>query len=349
MNYNRYKLNSISSTELDRYLEKGWYRMGLSIFTTQYLIFNKKIYTAVWLRVPMFGYTLRKSHRKLINKIEKKFTVKINNAQITDEKELLFEEYKLNFKGDLYSSLKMYMQDNENFNIYDTKECCIYDGEELIAFSFFDIGDKSSAGILAAYNHSYSNYSLGIYTMLKEMLFSKQNNLEYYYPGYFVPGYHRFDYKCNLGATEYFDYYTKNWLPLENFNPDNNLSTVLKSKVSRLYERIKQNGVNTFITLYKGWELGDFCNNEGQIYNHPVFLLCEKNRLYYVAEYCPVQDYYRLSLLKKPKYFRYTKNNYTFENEMILEIHNLLECDIFLFSTIDSNEVVDFLSTKILI
>jgi len=348
MNYNRYKLSSITSTELDQYLEKGWYRMGLSIFTTQYLIFDKKIYNAVWLRVAMLGYGLRKSHRKLINKIEKRFTVKISDAQITEEKELLFEEYKLNFKGDLYSSLKMYMQDNENHNIYNTKQCCIYDNGELIAFSFFDIGEKSSAGILAAYNHNYANHSLGIYTMLKEILFSKEINLEYYYPGYFVPQYQRFDYKCNLGETEYFNYYSKSWLSLNSFSSDQNLAVTLQNNVLQLYNRIKQNGVNTFVILYKCWELGDFCINQGQIYNHPLFLLCEKNGLYYVAEYCPLQGFYRLSLLKKPKYFRYTKNKQTFENELILEIHNLLECDTFLFSTSDSSEIINFLSTKIL-
>lgn len=348
MNYNRYKLNSITSTELDQYLEKGWYRMGLSIFTTQYLIFDKKIYNAVWLRLPMLGYTLRKSHRKIINKVENRFTVKINNAQITEEKELLFEEYKLNFKGDLFSSLKMYMQDNENFNIYDTKECCVYDEGKLIAFSFFDIGEKSSAGILAAYNHNYSNCSLGIYTMLKEVLFSKNAGLDYYYPGYFVPQYERFDYKCNLGETEYYNYYNKSWLPLNDFTSNQNLAINLQSRILSLNQQIKTNRVNTFIVLYKCWELGDFCNNEGQIYNHPLFLLCEKNGLYYVTEYCPLQDFYRLSLLKKPKYFRYTKNKNTFENELILEIHNLLECDTFLFSTSDSSEIVDFLSTKIL-
>lgn len=348
MNYNRYKLSSITSTELDQYLEKGWYRMGLSIFTTQYLVFDKKIYTAIWLRIPMLGHIISKSRRKLINKIEKRFTVKINDATITEEKELLFEEYKLNFKGDLYSSLKMYMQDNQNFNIYNTKECCIYDDENLIAFSFFDIGEKSSAGILAAYNHNYSSYSLGIYTMLKEISYSKVANLEYYYPGYFVPGYGRFDYKCNLGETEYFNYYSKSWLPLKSFSPNQNIATNLQSRILHLYKQIKQNGVNTFIILYKCWELGDFCNTEGQIYNHPVFLLCERNGLYYVAEYCPLQDYYRLSLLKKPKHFRYTKNKKTFENELILEIHNLLECDTSLFSTSDSNEIVKFLSTKII-
>jgi len=348
MNYNRYKLSSIASTELDQYLEKGWYRMGLSIFTTQYLIFDKKIYSAIWLRLPLFGYSLRKSHRKLINKVENRFTVKIGNAHITEEKELLFETYKLNFKGDLFSSLKMYMQDNENYNIYNTKECCVYDNENLIAFSFFDIGEKSTAGILAAYNHNYANFSLGIYTMLKEILFSKANNLEYYYPGYFVPYYKRFDYKCNLGETEYFNYYIKRWLPLKNLTDNQNLAVGLKEKIYDLYKQVKQNGVNTFIILYKCWELGDFCNNEGQIYNHPLFLLCEKNQLYYVAEYCPLQDYYRLSLLKKPKYFRYTQNKQTFENELILEIHNLLECDTFLFSTVTKSEIVKFLSTKIL-
>ena len=30
-------------------------------------------------------------------------------------------------------------------------------------------------------------------------------NIDYYYPGYVVPGYHRFDYKLKIGEVEFYD------------------------------------------------------------------------------------------------------------------------------------------------
>ena len=42
---------SLSGEELDRYLAEGWFRMGQTIFTTNFLNFKQKFYSAIWLRI----------------------------------------------------------------------------------------------------------------------------------------------------------------------------------------------------------------------------------------------------------------------------------------------------------
>ena len=87
----------------------------------------------------------------------------------------------------------------------------------MIAAGFFDLGKMSAAGITCIYHPAYKKYSLGKYLMYLKMAFCKEQQLQYFYPGYVVPGYNSFDYKLEIGksAIEYFDTYTGKWLPLQ--------------------------------------------------------------------------------------------------------------------------------------
>lgn len=39
--------NSVIGKDLDEYLEKGWFRMGQTIFTCNFLNFNRQFYAAI--------------------------------------------------------------------------------------------------------------------------------------------------------------------------------------------------------------------------------------------------------------------------------------------------------------
>jgi len=301
--------------------------MGLSIFTTHFLFFDDQLYNAVWLRLPLADYKFRKSLRKIKNKVENTFKVTIAKASFSEEKELLFEDYKLNFKGNLHSSLRTYMLDDEYHNVYNTYECCVYDGDKLIAFSFFDIGLKATASILAAYDHKYSNFSLGIYTMLAEIAYSQKIDAKFYYPGYFVPKFERFDYKCRIGDTQFYNYYSKSWDETSSFDDSRNLAEQLKLRIKEMFLSLYELNLNVFVINYKNYELGDFYPEIGQIYNHPLFLLFEVNNIYFAFEYDLRRNHYRISIIKTPEMFRYRKNNVLFESFGVINVYNLLECD----------------------
>lgn len=323
--------------------------MGLSIFTTHFLFFDDQLYNAVWLRLPLTDYKFRKSLRKIKNKVENNFRVSIDKASFSDEKEQLFEAYKLQFKGNLHSSLRTYMLDDEFHNVYNTYQCCVYDGEKLIAFSFFDIGLKSTASILAAYDHNYSSFSLGMYTMLAEIEYSQKIEAKYYYPGYFVPKFDRFDYKCRIGNTQFYNYFSKSWDETELFDDSRNLAEQLKLKVEKMFLALYELDINVFVINYKNYELGDFYPEIGQIYNHPLFLLFEINGIYHAFEFDIRRNHYRISIIKTPEMFRYRKNNVLFDSFGVINVYNLLECDEVIGKEKEIKNALKLITNKIII
>ena len=72
---------------LDRYLARGWFRMGQTIFTCHFLNFKNNLYTAIWTRLDLQGYTFRKSLRKIINRNNQRFKTVFRKAIFDQEKE----------------------------------------------------------------------------------------------------------------------------------------------------------------------------------------------------------------------------------------------------------------------
>ena len=65
------------------------------------------------------------------------------------------------------------------------------------------------------YDPNYRKYSLGKYLMLLKINYAQQQQYDYYYPGYVVSYYPKFDYKLFAAesATEVFDAINDRWLP----------------------------------------------------------------------------------------------------------------------------------------
>jgi len=78
---------------LDDYLERGWFRMGQTIFTTNWLNFRDTFYSAIWLRVLLDNYVADNTQKKLMQR-NSRFHTEIRPAIITIEKELLYIRYK---------------------------------------------------------------------------------------------------------------------------------------------------------------------------------------------------------------------------------------------------------------
>lgn len=204
----------VKGGDLDTYLEKGWYRMGQSIFTTHFLCFGSEFYSALWVRLPLHEYTMSKSLRKLHAKNQKHFRIEYGDFNITPEKEILYKKYRENFPAPLSPTLKESLLDLEVKNIFETREVCLYDGAgALVACSFFDVGEESAASILGIYDQKYASHSLGLYTMVLEILYCQEQGYKYYYPGYVVPGYSKFDYKLRIGKVSYYHLKSNTWKP----------------------------------------------------------------------------------------------------------------------------------------
>lgn len=290
----RYPEN-LPPSQLDDYLAKGWYRMGQSIFTTHFLCFKEEFYSALWIRQSLKDFQFSKSLRKIIRRNYKQFEIKFQEADITDEKEVLFQKYKKTFPGHLAPTLLDSLQEGHEGNVFDTYETCVYDGDKLIAFSFFDLGEDSVASIQGIYDPDYNKHSLGLFTMLLEMIFSLKNNFTYFYPGYIVPGNSRFEYKERIGDVDFYDLKTGLWLPHKGLSAKDIPITKMKDKLLSLQKTLAENGYATKYFYYPLFEANLFGYWSAPYFDYPNLLLVNPDneaKNYYAIVFDPADDAY---------------------------------------------------------
>ena len=207
---------TLSPTALDDYLARGWYRMGASIFTTHFLFFQGEVYSAIWIRLDLQDFKFSKRQRKLLRKNAAIFDVATNQRVIDAERNEVYTAYAEDFDGRLSPSIEDSLEDYGDNSVFNTWETTIRvkNNGQLVGASYFDVGDQAAASILGYYLPQMKPFSLGYYTMLLEIQYCLDNGIRYYYPGYVVPGYGRFDYKLRLGASEYYDVRADAWLPV---------------------------------------------------------------------------------------------------------------------------------------
>ena len=216
------ELSKIEPEELDEYLSRGWFRMHQSIFTTQHLVFDDAWYKAIWLRVCLQKFDADKKY-KALQKRNSKFKTEIKKSFITKEQETLFALYRESVSFETSPSLDWLLYGNKFYNVYNTYVINVFDEGKLIGAGFFDLGKTSAAGICSFYHPDYKKYSLGKFMIYEKMFSCKRKNFQYFYPGYFVPGYASFDYKLEIGkpALEYFDAEKQKWFPIDEHSYNN--------------------------------------------------------------------------------------------------------------------------------
>ncbi len=267
--------NYLTRAALDEYLSKGWYRMGQGIFTCHFLCFGERIYSALWLRLELGNHKFKKRQRKLLNR-NSHLRIEIVPLQIDKQKEALYQKYRWHrFRGNISTSLKESLFDGGRKNIYHTMECCIYDKNRLIAASFFDLGNYSIASILGMYDPDYAKMSLGNFTMLAEINFGMENGFKYYYPGYIVSGYSRFDYKVNIGDVDYFNVGQQKWLSHKTLEEKDMPLEMMAQKLKEARKQLAQIGIYCQLYYYPLFETHLITYWDDAYLKYPVFLWCQ--------------------------------------------------------------------------
>ena len=286
----------IQPEELDDYLDRGWFRMGQMIFTCHILCFNDEVYSTIWMRLNLKDFTFKRSMRKILNRNDRLFRVKIGDPVFEGDRQILYQKHKRRFEGYIPGTLKESLFGLEEDNIYNTREISVYDGDRLIAISYFDIGSKSMASIMGLFDPDYEKYSLGIYTMIKEVEFGMNNRLHFYYPGYVVPGYKKFDYKLRIGDMDLYDVPSKSWIPYDQLSTQNLPSEVIYSKLNELSRAFLQNNLNFKQLTYPFFDKEFYGNNTEALLQAPLILDCriinEDNAFYFVEYNLESQKYF---------------------------------------------------------
>ena len=205
-------LRSIPGIVLDYYLSQGYYRMRQDLFTCQFLPHNGELYTVHWLRLVLRRVQYGSKQRHLLRQ-NAAFGVTVRLFRLTAEYEALYALYLQGITFDTSQTLAELLLDETPQSVFNTQIIEVRDGDLLIAAGVFDQGIDSIAGIVNFYHPAYHKHSLGKYLMLLKIAHAAQEQKTYYYPGYVVHGYPKFDYKLFAcpAATEVYDCRSGQW------------------------------------------------------------------------------------------------------------------------------------------
>lgn len=216
-----YYPETLTAQQLDAFLARGWYRMGQGIFTTNFIVHDDEFYRVYWLRYALGRIAIRPSLRKIL-KANTCFETRIEPLVIDDEMEALFLKYKTGINFEPALSVEHWLYDNASKNVYDSWVVKVLHNGLLVAAGIFDKGRDALAGIINFYDPAYKKYSPGKYVMLQKILHAQTLRMNWYYPGYIVHGYPKFNYKLFAGeeAAELYIPEQNQWQPYETNLPE---------------------------------------------------------------------------------------------------------------------------------
>lgn len=202
----------ISPHRIDTLLADGWRHFGTHFFRYNISFYQGRFCLVNPLRIRLADFSLSKNKRRIIKR-NQDLQIIIRPIEITKEKELLFDRHKQRFKRGVPHSIYDFLSFNAASIPCKALEVCVYSKNDLLAVSFFDVGETAISSIYALFAPEETSRSLGILTMLIEIDFAIKNSKDFYYQGYCYDVSSFYDYKKRFRAVEKFDW-KGNW---ENF------------------------------------------------------------------------------------------------------------------------------------
>jgi len=283
-----------SPADLDDYLARGWRPYGQQIYTADYIQLQLgEVYSVLPTRLALDKHKWRKSQRKLLRKNKGIFDYIVRPARLTAEKIEINRLYRNLFPSKSVENLTIHLE-HDGRQIFNTQEVCIYHQNKLVAFSFFDLGERCVYSKVGLYNPSYTQYSLGIFSMYLEVEWSIDQGLSHYYPGYISPETPLFDYKKMLGLLEYWSLQTKKWLPLNDFKLGEAPLKMVGQKTKKLYEAFIKTGLKAKVYDYCFFEMPLIYPNSNHYLDSPkiIVLHTPNEKEYWIARYKIEHDSY---------------------------------------------------------
>lgn len=261
----------LSPSRYDQYLASGWFRGSVMLYKMGMLCLEGDVQSVINIRLDVRTFSPSKSQRKLLTRAGKRYRTEIRRARIDNSKEALYQEHKHRFKGFIHHSLTDYLNSGFASTVFDTYEVCVFDGDELVAASFFDLGKESMASLLCVYKDSYARSSLGKYTLLCEIAFAQKRGLKWFYPGYVLQPSRSFDYKLEVGQFQYYNA-NKRWVRLDAQKPSETAAVAYLERTNDLRQALQSKGLEYKQWLYPFFTMGYLEYWDVKFLSCPIFL-----------------------------------------------------------------------------
>ena len=241
----------LRGAELDELLAQGWFRMGGSIHTSHILLSDSKLFNVVRLRYDLkrfrFGKTFKNLSRRNADTV-----VTFHPFALNPERELLFRSYRQERFNDPDIDLDLYLHHPHGHNPYESISVDVHIGERLIASGVMDMGEKAAAGILSFFDLSMGERSLGKWVIYHMVQYGIGQGLEYFYPGYHLPGNSKFEYKMGIGgeSTEFYRLHEDEWLPWAQFEDSDMRLELMRDRLDEAQRLLFEEGIPTVMVFY---------------------------------------------------------------------------------------------------
>lgn len=202
---------------LESYLEilwaRGWRHFGSRYFRHNFFVHSSKLFSVRALRLRVADFRPSRSQRRVLRK-NADLRLRIGEIRITREVFEIFERHKERFSENPPRDIFDVIASAEERHTGQTLQFSLYLSDRLIAVSYLDVAGKSTSGLYAFFEPTQARRSLGIYTMLKEIEFTRENGMTFYYPGYVFRESSFYDYKKRFRPAEVYDW-NGSWIPYE--------------------------------------------------------------------------------------------------------------------------------------
>ncbi|NNC87438.1 MAG: arginine-tRNA-protein transferase [Akkermansiaceae bacterium] len=190
---------------MDELWAAGWRQFGTEFFRASLMADEMCLKRQVALRVRVPDFAPSKSQRRTMRR-NRDLEVRISPARPGPEEHALFAVHKTRFERNVPSRLEEFLGDEPDGTPCRCMQVSIRRHGELLAASFLALGKRACSSVYAVFNPGESNRRLGIFTMLLELDYAREQGMDYCYTGYATIEPSCYDYKKQFGALEYFEW-----------------------------------------------------------------------------------------------------------------------------------------------
>ncbi len=203
---------SAGPRRMDELWADGWRHFGPLFFRYGLWEHRGRRLTVTPLRLDLSRFEPSRSQRRVLAR-NRDLRVEVRPTHIDYEKLEMFERHRLRFREEVPESLGNFLSHDPARVPCRNVEVCAWAGARLVAASFLDVGERATSAVYAMFEPDESRRSLGIFTMLLAIDYTRRTGRSHYYPGYATREPSVYDYKKNFAGLEYYDW--RAWRPLD--------------------------------------------------------------------------------------------------------------------------------------
>jgi arginine-tRNA-protein transferase len=208
----RMPLGKISLAEADQRLADGHRRTGEFVYQTN----CPSCRACEPIRINCFEFEFSRNHKRTLAKGNRQFEQRIGTLESDQARITLFNKHRRLrglAKKDTDIELDEYIWGFVR-SCFESFEISYWDDDELVCLAVNDRGANSVSAVYTFFDPDRKSDSLGTYSILKQIEYCRENQLEFLYLGYYVEGSAHMEYKSRFTPNERL--IDGNWIRFEN-------------------------------------------------------------------------------------------------------------------------------------